>query len=176
MNILDYANAARATAIYPNRGKNLAYAAFGLIEEAGELKEKVAALDVKGAVLEMGDVCWYFIASCDEAKLNAGELFALALLNPASLFDPYIQTDALVAETARIAGYVKKAIRDDGGHPSPERQKKIAASLVKVMAHIIAIADYPQYNTTIEGLFAANIQKLGERKAKNLIKGDGDYR
>lgn len=84
----DYQDLAMSTAVYPQRGSNLAYPALGLNGEAGEVAEKVKKiLRDKGGVLddetrqalkkELGDVLWYVAAMCSEAGLRMGEVAEL---------------------------------------------------------------------------------------------------
>ena len=81
MRFREYQQAARRTAIYPDRGKNIAYPALGLAGEAGEVAEKVKKVirDNGGVVdaatraalkKELGDVFWYIAALCDEVGLD----------------------------------------------------------------------------------------------------------
>jgi NTP pyrophosphatase (non-canonical NTP hydrolase) len=91
----DYQELAMSTAVYPQKGSNLAYPALGLNGEAGEVAEKVKKiLRDKGGVLdedsrqalmkELGDVLWYVAAMCSEAGLHMGEV---AELNISKLLD-----------------------------------------------------------------------------------------
>jgi NTP pyrophosphatase (non-canonical NTP hydrolase) len=91
----DYQELAMSTAVYPQKGSNLAYPALGLNGEAGEVAEKVKKiLRDKGGVLdedsrqalmkELGDVLWYVAAMCSEAGLRMGEV---AELNISKLLD-----------------------------------------------------------------------------------------
>ncbi|MFU8773914.1 MAG: nucleoside triphosphate pyrophosphohydrolase family protein [Anaerolineales bacterium] len=84
----DYQDLAMSTAVYPQRGSNLAYPALGLNGEAGEVAEKVKKiLRDKGGVLddetrlalkkELGDVLWYVAAMCSEAGLRMSEVAEL---------------------------------------------------------------------------------------------------
>lgn len=70
MNFSDYEKKARSTAIYPDIGHNFVYPTLGLVEEAGEVAEKikkvlrdtegVVSFKAKEAILdELGDVLWY---------------------------------------------------------------------------------------------------------------------
>jgi NTP pyrophosphatase (non-canonical NTP hydrolase) len=81
----DYQELAMSTAVYPQRGSNLAYPALGLNGEAGEVAEKVKkVLRDQGGILdeqarqalkkELGDVLWYVAAMCSEAGLSMGEV------------------------------------------------------------------------------------------------------
>ena len=81
MQLSDYQNRSRATAVYPDAGHNLTYPALGLCGEAGECAEKVKkALRDEGGVLsddrraalaaELGDVLWYAAQLATEAGLD----------------------------------------------------------------------------------------------------------
>lgn len=74
MKMNDYQEMAISTAVYPNKGNNLAYTALGLCGESGEFADKVkkiirdcdgvATEEAKAAMAkELGDVLWY-VASC----------------------------------------------------------------------------------------------------------------
>jgi NTP pyrophosphatase (non-canonical NTP hydrolase) len=80
-----YQRRAMSTAVYPHRGRNLAYPALGLNGEAGEVAEKVKKIirDRNGELdeaarqalkKELGDVLWYVAAMCTEAGLNMAEV------------------------------------------------------------------------------------------------------
>lgn len=81
----DYQQRSRATAVYPDAGDNLTYPALGLCGEAGECAEKVKkAIRDDGGVLsderraalaaELGDVLWYVAQLATEAGLNLDEI------------------------------------------------------------------------------------------------------
>jgi NTP pyrophosphatase (non-canonical NTP hydrolase) len=89
----DYQQRSRATAVYPDAGDNLTYPVLGLCGEAGECAEKVKkAIRDDGGVLseerraalaaELGDVLWYVAQLATEAELD---LDALAEDNLAKL-------------------------------------------------------------------------------------------
>lgn len=76
-----YQKTADTTAIYPERGSNLAYPVLGLCGEAGEVAEKLkkAIRDDGGSITpetrkaiikELGDVLWYVNAVCYELNVN----------------------------------------------------------------------------------------------------------
>ena len=85
MQLSDYQQRSRATAVYPDAGDNLTYPALGLCGEAGEAAEKVKkALRDDGGVLtderraalagELGDVLWYVAQLATEAGLDLDTL------------------------------------------------------------------------------------------------------
>jgi NTP pyrophosphatase (non-canonical NTP hydrolase) len=80
----EYESLASKTALYPNRGGNINYAALGLVGEAGEIANAVKKVgrDDEGVVTderkmqlkaELGDVLWYCAALAHEAGFTLTE-------------------------------------------------------------------------------------------------------
>ena len=85
MNFEEYQQAAKATALYPNRLKNLEYPTLGLTGEAGEVANIVKKIqrdfggeitdEIRGKLKdELGDVLWYISACADELGLTLAEI------------------------------------------------------------------------------------------------------
>lgn len=84
MDFKAYQKKAGETAIYPNRGDNLPYAALGLAGEAGEVANKVKKILRGDTTLdeafratikkELGDILWYIAACCHEAGLDMSDV------------------------------------------------------------------------------------------------------
>jgi NTP pyrophosphatase (non-canonical NTP hydrolase) len=85
MTFEEYQAEASATALYPNRMKNLEYPTLGLTGEAGEVANIVKKIqrdhggvitdEVRGKLKdELGDVLWYISACADELGLTIGEI------------------------------------------------------------------------------------------------------
>ena len=85
MELAEYQNQSRTTAVYPNAGANLTYPALGLCGEAGEAAEKVkkAIRDDGGQLTparrealaaELGDVLWYLAPLATEAGHDLDEI------------------------------------------------------------------------------------------------------
>ncbi len=85
MNFTEYQKAASATALYPNRLRNLEYPTLGLTGEAGEVANVVKKIqrDFDGILTdetkaklkdELGDVLWYISACADELNLTLEEI------------------------------------------------------------------------------------------------------
>jgi NTP pyrophosphatase (non-canonical NTP hydrolase) len=83
--LADYQERSRQTAVYPNAGANLVYPALGLCGEAGEVAEKIKkAIRDDGGILtperraalagELGDVLWYLAQLSTEAGLDLADL------------------------------------------------------------------------------------------------------
>jgi len=85
MDLGDYQRRSRATAVYPDAGRNIVYPALGLSGEAGEAAEHVKRVirddggvltDARRAALakELGDVLWYVAQLATEAGLDLDEI------------------------------------------------------------------------------------------------------
>jgi|tagenome__1003787_1003787.scaffolds.fasta_scaffold19148199_2 NTP pyrophosphatase (non-canonical NTP hydrolase) len=85
MELSDYQDQSRATAVYPQAGDNLLYPTLGLCGEAGEVAEKIKKMvrddagvlsDERRAALskELGDVLWYLAQLATEAGLDLDEV------------------------------------------------------------------------------------------------------
>jgi NTP pyrophosphatase (non-canonical NTP hydrolase) len=81
LELADYQERSRVTAVYPDAGANLLYPTLGLCGEAGEVAEKVKKMvRDDGGVLsaqrrdalagELGDVLWYVAQLATEAGLD----------------------------------------------------------------------------------------------------------
>ena len=80
----------------------------------------------------------------------------------------------LVSEAGEVADKVKKVLRDNGGHFSPETKQAIADELGDVLWYIAAMCN--DVNINMEDVAQNNLNKLNSRMARNVIKGSGDYR
>ena len=87
MELSDYQERSRATAVYPGAGANLLYPTLGLCGEAGEVAEKIKKMvrDDAGVLSperrealakELGDVLWYVAQLATEAGLDLDEVAA----------------------------------------------------------------------------------------------------
>jgi NTP pyrophosphatase (non-canonical NTP hydrolase) len=87
MELSDYQERSRATAVYPGAGANLLYPTLGLCGEAGEVAEKIKKMvrDDAGVLSaerradlakELGDVLWYVAQIATEADLDLDAIAA----------------------------------------------------------------------------------------------------
>ena len=79
-------------------------------------------------------------------------------------------TLGLVGEAGEIANKVKKVIRGDGALD----KNSIALELGDCLWYIADLAKNLGYS--LEDIAHLNLNKLSDRKARNALKGDGDYR
>ncbi|MBT5808396.1 nucleoside triphosphate pyrophosphohydrolase family protein [Candidatus Uhrbacteria bacterium] len=85
MQLSDYQEKAKETALYPNAGKNIYYPAMGLAGEVGEVLNRVKKImrDHDGEITdeikvilkaELGDVLWYVSAVATELNLSLDDI------------------------------------------------------------------------------------------------------
>jgi NTP pyrophosphatase (non-canonical NTP hydrolase) len=91
-----------------------------------------------------------------------------------NLLDYAYPAMALAEEAGEVAGKYAKAIRDCNGRIDAERREAIKKELGDVLWFVAELST--QLDFTLEEVMAANIEKLTSRKARGVIKGDGDDR
>lgn len=85
LELWNYLQFCRSTALYPNINNNWQYTLIGLVGEIGELSNKLKKVirDNNGIITpdkrkecidELGDVFWYLIMLCDEMKINPSDV------------------------------------------------------------------------------------------------------
>tara|TARA_Y100001968_G_C19264657_1_gene671031 strand:+ start:282 stop:611 length:330 start_codon:yes stop_codon:yes gene_type:complete len=85
MNLNDYQDKSRLTAMYPNVGKNPIYPTLGLSGECGEVAEKVKKVirdndgifdkeTINSIKYELGDVLWYVSQLASELGLELDDI------------------------------------------------------------------------------------------------------
>jgi NTP pyrophosphatase (non-canonical NTP hydrolase) len=184
MNLNEYSALARETAVYP-KTHGVEYLTLGLINELCEFypaflewidwcTNDYARVNTKSylcrekelrnhAILELGDVCWYYVMLCDELDILAANYFD-GSTSPVS--DKYF-----ILRMGTLAGAIKKRLRDG---VTDKGEDDIHSMLTYFAAHITWFAS--ELETTVEDVLIANIQKLKDRKERNTIHGSGDNR
>ncbi len=190
MKVADYQTEAFDLAIYPNKGKALSYPIIGLVDETLEFFEKCIGLETTSITVihntidagarkrlqeELGDVYWYFNALC--VTLNE----SLENLNNRSrnLFSgmrmsPEMALVNLLNSVRKILGRLKKLIRDENGNLSEGSKKIIITEMIKTLGYLNKLET--AFSFKQEDTFRINIEKLTDRKNRNVIQGDGDKR
>lgn len=77
-------------------------------------------------------------------------------------------------EAGEVQGKIKKVFRDNNGVMTTEKREQIADELGDVLWYFARIAYELGYS--IEEIAHINQQKLMDRKARGVLKGDGDKR
>lgn len=158
MDLNEYQNEARQTAIYPGKDgfrngdlSGITYTILGLIGEAGELLYSFSESEV-------GDNMWYISQMTWEL---------LAPLTHLEQIKPY---DYSYTESVLMLGNVyKKVFRDDNSIITNKRRKEILKLLSTALHHLMNTPDF-------EKILVDNIYKLRERKKNGSLMGDGDVR
>jgi NTP pyrophosphatase (non-canonical NTP hydrolase) len=165
-NTSEYPEMARKTAIYPNIGSNYQYPLLGLMEEAGEIDEKIQLKEdsLDNMIKEIGDVYWY-LASC---SFELGLDFNLLLKNKKE------SSLTISVEASKISGYLKKIMRDDNGQMTEKKKELIIDSLEKVC--FLLTKYQKRYNLDTLDILNKNLEKLYSRKKRGVLKGSGDNR
>jgi NTP pyrophosphatase (non-canonical NTP hydrolase) len=80
----------------------------------------------------------------------------------------------LAGEAGEIANKVKKIIRDDEGHITPEKAEEIRKELGDVLWYVSQVAN--ELNTSLTYTAGENLDKLADRKIRGVLHGSGDNR
>ena len=92
-------------------------------------------------------------------------------------------TFGLLEEAGEAAGVLKRVYRGDDGYEdfdwsdyglSEEAEKKLCAELGDILWHIAVIAD--NLGMGLSDIAEMNLEKLADRKVRDMIKGSGDDR
>lgn len=164
----EYQKETLKTAVYPNVGNNLGYAALGLIDEYGEFLEKWyihfnTDQDLSEELeKELGDLYWYFSSVCREVGYNLADIVEKSSVEEIN--------DTM--DVFKVAGIAKKWQRD--GKEIIE-EKDLFGKLVSLWSYV----HYALYPTDREGqlrIAQMNLEKLFDRKERGVLKGNGDNR
>lgn len=176
-----YQERAAQTAIYPNRGSNLAYAAMGLAEEASEVLACEINLPktpsrVENLTKEIGDVMWYVAACAHEVESSFEEVSELSLTSSTleQITNHELYAQEMLLRASAICGRAKKVMRDDAGKITVAKRAQILSHLAVILALARFYAE--SIDTSLSDILAANIVKLEQRKSKGTLKGDSDNR
>jgi NTP pyrophosphatase (non-canonical NTP hydrolase) len=80
----------------------------------------------------------------------------------------------LASEAGEVAGVAKRLIRDDGGVITEARREAMQKELGDVLWYVARIAS--EWGLSLENVAQGNLDKLADRAARNVIKGEGDAR
>lgn len=86
---------------------------------------------------------------------------------------PYLAL-GLVGEAGEVANVIKKALRDDAGTISLDRRRALICELGDVLWYWARLCD--ELDLDPQNVLEANIDKLNDRKIREVIGGSGDDR
>jgi NTP pyrophosphatase (non-canonical NTP hydrolase) len=162
----DYQQQAAKTAIYPRKVDDfsLAYLSLKLCGEANELRK---AIGLENVVKEAGDVLWYAAVLAKEGDLTLEIPREGVRSIPA-------QKEGLISPPAEIAELIGKAYRDNDGRLNEQTQNAIERRLMHMLACVRGILD--RRGASFDAMLQANLDKLADRAARNVLHGSGDNR
>jgi hypothetical protein len=183
LNWNEYQQQALTTAIYPLK-RELEYTTFGLCSEIGEVG--LAYLDGKlnewgfsnklaqNVLKEAGDGYWYIAAVADALNVPLQHIVDNYTAGVGAYPSRGYTVVQLNGAAAEIAGVVKKAIRDNDGFLTDAGQEKIKKHLGETLVLLNNLVEL--FGSSPEGVTAANLNKLADRKARGVLQGSGDNR
>ena len=80
----------------------------------------------------------------------------------------------LVGEAGEVAEKFKKLIRDGKDQPDETQRQELLKELGDVLWYIAVLANY--LGSDLEPVAKNNLQKLADRKARDVLKSKGDNR
>ena len=181
MDFNTYIEKTRETAVYPENYER-DYVIHGLVDELGELMR--ISQEVQGSVdkdigstthvtqvcKEMGDAMWYLARLADHFNFDLIEHFEEPHEVEMNLEEGQARVQEAFLQAAKINGFQKKSVRDDA-----DKVSHIEAAAANILfelrkaAHHFGLFD-------LRVVMRRNIEKLFDRKARNVIHGDGDNR
>lgn len=97
-----------------------------------------------------------------------------ALNNPDSLMNKTIWAMGVAGEAGEVLEKWKKIVAYKDGEISAEDLQELAKELGDVVWYIAVMAD--SLGLSFDDIMQRNVEKLKSRKARNVIKGQGDNR
>ncbi len=174
-----YQEQARSTAIYPRQENNLLYPTLGLMGEIGEVSNKLKK-NIRdnnystGLPDEIGDVCWYMANFCCELQINLSDLFEdLGNYNQAKENNIYEEMLAIQVSLGIISGNVLSLINSECGSMRSTKDN-IFANLHNIVIGLNNMCNF--LNLDLKDIAKNNIEKLLDRKQRDVLRGSGDNR
>jgi len=169
-----YSQQAMNTAIYPNVGGNLSYPSKALVDEWGEIAEKIwgftPPFSEHDLQMEFGDGYWEANALSQEMGYSFSEL----IMESADMYVQYEHADDLVKRgyllLSNVMGRLKKFERDGSA------QQLVRARLFLVQFFAVFGALVNGYGFELQDILEMNLAKLSDRQDRNVLGGDGDNR
>ena len=202
-----YQDFVKSTSIFPqtnppSAARNLSYLFLGLVEEVGELHEKWSTPSMDSdeevevertgknpqnkipsgykfftTLKELGDVCWYTTAMCNELELDIGT-FIVEIRHgpPKAAIDLEVDAVTKIMQTVlgSVGGIIKKVIRDDECVIEESKKGKLLVLLRELFSYLNGLT--PAFSMDLESTMDMNMDKIKKRFAKGNVQGSGDNR
>ena len=79
-----------------------------------------------------------------------------------------------MGEAGEVSEKIKKVIRDDQGHVTPEKKEEIKKELGDVLWYLSQLSK--ELGIKFSEVASGNLEKLASRKIRGKLQGDGDNR
>lgn len=179
----EFQQGALTTAIYPLK-RELEYTILGLCSEVGEIGEVYGREKLMGwgftrkgtneILAEIGDNWWYAAAVADALGKQFEEVRTFSGLLPENYRSRGLTILTLQKHASKIAGVLKKSIRDNDGYFEAKHTDAVMAELFQFTHQLENLTE--QFGSTTEAVMAKNLNKLADRKARGVLQGSGDNR
>ena len=176
MKFKEYQKECLVTAVYNPEKLKITYPILGLLDEMIELREKLEDIcsnnmqrrlkyNLDDIAYECGDCTWYTVVSMYDLGIELTE-------TDIELFDKDVRPVMLVA--GKIAGRWKKVLRDYNGVLADEKRSEFKLLFVELLAGFARL--FENLGLTFEKVTDMNIAKLKDRRARGVVRGEGDKR
>jgi hypothetical protein len=191
MNLKEYQNAARNTAIYLKvENSKMIYPALGLVGECGEVAEKIKKMirdddneitpERREAIRkELGDVMWYVANICCDIDWDMKSIY----IDPGSLARniQHLVFPRLILEMVRSTSLVASQLEKWYYGKYTANAIKLSNKSLDTRQHLGNILNCVneiafRCGFTLEEIYTSNIEKLLSRKARGKLGGSGDDR
>jgi len=168
MNFNEYMIKATETAIYPTALKTSFGPAYLAMKLCGEAAELWQALDSINWLKESGDLLWY----SSQLALEFG-IYEIKFPTDHTHWNAE-DSPAIMILACEIAEYIGKLYRDRGGIIEHVDRLFVNDKLDDILICLDFAAR--QHGIALEQVAEMNLQKLADRKKRNMLHGSGDNR
>lgn len=177
MNGLEYTRLAQQFALFPLDNSGWDYILSALSEEFGELCGAILedASNTEAILSECGDFTWDLALACVLMETDLDK--ALDYTDPLT---PWEQLDGaelllyLAEHLGAMEGIFAKSARKGNGRNLTRTKEMEVITLLGTMHKIVANLVKNTYGSSMEAVFAQNLNKLEERRRHNVLEGNGE--
>lgn len=164
MNIKEFAEKSLDTMLYPTDKEKVSCLTLGLIEEYDEVQYELGKGDVGTTTLisEIGDFAFYVYALGYHFGYLPSERFTGEVIE----YEVHIP---------KLCKLIKKSIRDTNWQIEGSKRLDTFRYLMDVF-HSTILDWCEMYELNLSDILSYNVEKLQDRKKRNVITGDGNNR